>query len=121
MKKDNDIDMEQLMSNAIGVEGDYTLFESPEGDIIIEINAREGEPDFPLFLYDGKETALMVRSFSSAMTLKNVDEGARPKLAKAESVYVYEVLNDDIVNEYVAPVRIVDDVNEFILSKQGSN
>jgi len=81
---------------------------------MVMIDAREGDPDDPRFIYDGK-MALLFRNFDSNVLFKNIDPEAHEALKEVTEILVVEVLNDDVAREYVALIRKVKDVNSLII------
>lgn len=103
------------LSNEIGTKGKYSILQNARGEIMIMMNAREGAPENPRFIYDGKDTALLYRNQNSSISLPNIDAGARAPLKSTTEVLVVETANDEVVREYVVPVRLVKDVNSLII------
>ena len=92
----------------------YKILQDKDGDLILLIDPQQCEPDGPLVIYDGGDTALLFRNWSSSVRLRNISEQSRPFLKDAEKIYVFEVDGDDILRDYVAPVRIVKNVKALI-------
>ena len=105
---------ERPLSNDAGVKGKYSILQNDKGDIIVMIDAREGEPDDPRFIYDGS-IALLFRNYDSNVLFRNIDPKAQASLEVVTKVLVVEVLNEDVTREYVAPLRRVKDVNSLII------
>ena len=108
-----DASLEKPLSNEIGVKGKYSILQNENGEIMVMIDAREGEPDDPRLIYDGK-MALLFRNFDSNVLFRNIDPKAHEALREATEVLVIEVQNDDVAREYVAPIRRVKDVSGLI-------
>lgn len=92
----------------------YSIKQSKEGDLLLIIEPQSCDPDFPLFIYDGGDTALLFRDWGSTLRLGSLSEEARPALENAEEIYVVEMQGEDIYRDYFAPIRIVRDVNSLI-------
>lgn len=105
---------ERPLSNEPGVKGRYSILQNSNGEIMVMIDAREGEPDEPRFIYDGK-IALLFRDFGSNVVFRNINPEAHEALHKVEEVLVVEVIGEDVAREYVAPIRMVKDVSSLIL------
>ena len=101
------------LSNEAGVKGKYSIFQNDKGDIMVMVDAREGEPDNSRFIFDGN-IALLFRSIDNSIVFRDIDQEAKNALQEAEEVLVVEVLNDDVKREYIVPVRFVKDVNSLI-------
>lgn len=108
-----DTSLKRPLSNEIGLKGKYSILQNENGEIMVMIDAREGEPDDPRFIYDGN-MALLFRSFDSNVLFRNIDPVAHEALKEVTEVLVVEVLNDDVAREYVAPIRRVKDVSGLI-------
>lgn len=111
---DKDVQFEHPLSNEAGIKGKYSILQNDKGDIMVIIDAREGEPDDPRFIYDGS-IALLFRNFDSNVLFRNIDPKAMAVLEDVTEVLVVELLNDDVTREYVAPLRRVKDVNSLII------
>lgn len=105
--------LERPLPNQAGVKGKYSILHNENGEIMVMIDAREGEPDDPRFIYDGK-MALLFRNFDSSIAFRNIDPEAHEALRGIDEVLVIEVLNDDVAREYIAPLRRVKDVSALI-------
>ena len=92
----------------------YSIKQSKEGDLLLIIEPQACDPDFPLFIYVGGDTALLFRDWGSTLRLGSISEQARPALRNAEEIYVVEMKGDDICRDYFAPIRIVRDVKSLI-------
>jgi len=108
-----DASLEKPLSNEIGVKGKYSILQNENGEIMVMIDAREGEPEDPRFIYDGK-MALLFRNFDSNVLFRNIDPEAHEALQEVNEVLVIEVLNDDVEREYITPIRRVKDVSSLI-------
>lgn len=117
LKSERDIRKEENgpLSNEVGTKGAYTIVQNAKDEIMVMISSREGEPENPHLIYDGKDTALLYRSSKSSMAFRHIDEGAQEPLRTVKEVLIVEIENDDVAREYNAPVRIVKDVNKLIL------
>ena len=82
--------------------------------MLLIIEPQSCDPDYPLFLYDGGDTALLFRDWGSNIRLNHISEEAHPILMNAEDIYVVEVQGEDIISDYYAPIRIVRDVKRLI-------
>ena len=81
-----------------------------DDDLLLVIDSQPTAPDGPLFIYDGGDTALLFRDWDSNIRLNHISEIARPALQSASEIYVFETRGDEILRDYIAPVRIVRDV-----------
>ena len=89
------------LSNEVGVKGRFSVLQNDKGEIMLLMDAREGEPDDPRFIYDGSGTALLYRGQDSSIAFRNINEGAREPLKNAEEILVVEIVNDDVEREYI--------------------
>ena len=92
----------------------YSIKQSKEGDLLLIIEPQACDPDFPLFIYDGGDTALLFRDWGSTIRLGSISMQARAALRKADEIYVVEMKGDNICRDYFAPIRIVRDVKSLI-------
>ena len=92
----------------------YSIRQSKEGDLLLIIEPQACDPDFPLFVYDGGDTALLFRDWGSTLRLGSISMQARAALRKADEIYVVEMKGDNICRDYFAPIRIVRDVKSLI-------
>lgn len=104
---------ERPLSNESGVKGRYSILQNADGEIMVMIEAREGEPDNSRFIFDGN-VALLLRNIDSSIVFRNIEPEAKKALQEVEEVLVVEVLNDGVEREYKVPVRFVKDVNSLI-------
>ena len=65
----------------------YSIKQSKKGDLLLIIEPQSCAPDYPLFIYDGGDTALLFRDW---------------------------MLGDNVYRDYIAPIRIVRDVKRLI-------
>ena len=93
----------------------YSIKQSKEGDLLLIIEPQSCDPDFPLFIYDGDDTALLFRDCSSTLRLGSLSELVRPALKNADEIYVVEMQGDDIYCDYFAPIRHVRDVKSLMM------
>lgn len=108
--------LQKRLPKEIGVKGKYTILQNEKGEIMVMMDSREGQPENPRFIYDGSDTALLYRSPGCTVSFRNIDEGARESLRNVKEVLIVEVFNnDDVDQEYVAPVRIVRNVKNLIV------
>lgn len=103
------------LSNEIGTKGTYSIRQNSKGEIMLTMNARQGQPENPRFIYDGGEVALLYRHQDSSVAFRNIDEKAREPLKNVDEILVVELINDYVEREYMVPVRIVKDVNNLII------
>lgn len=92
----------------------YSIRQSKEGDLLLIIEPQDCDPDFPLFIYDGGDTALLFRDWGSTIRLGSISMQARAALRNAEEIYVVEMQGENICRDYFAPIRIVRDVKSLI-------
>ena len=93
----------------------YRILKHPDNDLILVIDPQDCEPDGPMFIYDGGDTALLFRDWFSNIRLNDICTDAREQLLNASVIYVLEKSGDDIVREYAAPIRIVRNVKSLIV------
>lgn len=94
-------------------EGRYDILQNAEGKVMIIINARKSEPYEPRLVYDGGPHALLYRNRSSAVLLDSINIKARSILKEQESVYITELIEEDVYREYTVAVRIVKNLESL--------
>lgn len=97
-----------------GKKNRYDILQNDKGQIMIIIQNRTGGPEKPLFVYDGTDNALLYRCKENAVYFSDIAEGARNPLKSVSEVWIVEINDDDVVREYMVPVRIVKDVKAFL-------
>ena len=93
----------------------YSILQSKDGELVLIIEPQDCAPDGPMFIYDGGDTALLFRDWFSNVKLQSVGTAARQPLVEAKEIHVLEKSGDDIVRDYIAPVRIVHDVKSLMM------
>ena len=92
----------------------YQILQDHDGDLILIIESQTTDPDSPVFIYDGGDTALLFRNWGSNIRLNKISDEARPVLKDAEEIFIVEMQKDQIIRDYMASVRIVNDVKALI-------
>lgn len=92
----------------------YDILQNKEGEILILISSCEGEPEYPRFVYDGGDKALLSRNKENCISLCNISEDARIQLKSVDKVMITEIDGDDIKHEYSAPVRLIKDIKTIL-------
>ena len=93
----------------------YDILRNDEGEIMIIIEAINRRDDSPLLIMDEKANyALLYRSRESTIVFSDITEEAAKAIRKVVSVNICEIVKDDVVDEYTAPVRIVKDVRALM-------
>lgn len=91
----------------------YSFMMSPDGQLLLLIDARMGEPSNSMLLFDGA-IALLCRDVANNIIFRDLTQDACKALDEAQEILVIERQNDQPQHEYVVPVRRVRDVNELI-------
>lgn len=92
----------------------YQILQDHDGDLVLILNPQPMDPKEPIFIYDGGDTALLFRDWDSNVRLKNISEEARPILKDADDIYVVEIQDEEILRDYMAPIRLVRNVKALI-------
>ena len=92
----------------------YQILQDHDGDLVLIINPQPSDPKEPIFIYDGGDTALLFRDWDSNVRLNKISEEARPILKDVDDIYVVEIQDDQIIREYMAPIRLVRNVKALI-------
>ena len=93
----------------------YRILQDPDNDLLLVIEPQDCEPDGPMFIYDGGDTALLFRDWGSNVRLNDISPETGPELLNAKVIYVVEMAGDAIAREYIAPIRIVRDVKSMMM------
>lgn len=100
--------------NQVDKEGRYDILQNDEGEILVIINAREGGPENPRFLYDGGDTALLYRTKDSAVVFNDIAKEAHIPLKSVSTMLIVEVEGEEVAREYDVPVRIIKDIKTLL-------
>lgn len=92
----------------------YKILKDKDNDLLLVIEPQDCEPDGPMFIYDGGDTALLFRDWFSNVRLNGISPETGPELLNAKLIYVVEMSGDTIAREYAAPIRIVRDVKSMM-------
>lgn len=92
----------------------YKILKHPDNDLILVIDPQTSEPDGPMLICDGGDTALLFHSWTNAVRLNNLAPEASTDLMNANVIYVFEVADGQFIREYTAPVRHVRDVKSLM-------
>lgn len=89
---------------------DYDVLEN-EGQIGIEMQLVDDPAETAELLYDGGNSALLIRNEAKAYIMANIPMDAREKLLHSEEVMMIEEDGEDIVNSYMAVVTRVPEIS----------
>ena len=92
----------------------YQIYQHNDGRLLLVIEPQMSDPEEPMFIYDGGDTALLFRNWGSTIKLKALSDAARTPLKEAHEILIRECLLNEIVREYTIPVRIVRDVKSMM-------
>ena len=92
----------------------YQILQDHDGDLVLILNPQPSDPQDPMFIYDGGDIALLFRDWDSNVRLNNISEEARPILKDADDIYVVEIQDEEILRDYMAPIRLTSDVKNLI-------
>ena len=65
-------------------------------------------------MYDGGSAVLLYRNEESSLFLTNISQEARQPLQYADNVTIAEVQGDEVIREYVVPVRLIKDMKDIL-------
>lgn len=94
----------------------FSILKSPDGDLVLIIDAQPTEHETVMFLYDGGDMALLLLSLRGAVKVSPLDDEVRQALLEAEDIYVIEKQDGEIVRDYFAPIKRVKNVRSLIVS-----
>lgn len=92
----------------------YKILKDKDNNLILVINPQNDEPDGPMLICDGGDTALLFHDWGNSLRLKELSSDASQELMNASNIEVVEMSGGDIAREYTAPVKIVRDVKSMI-------
>ena len=93
----------------------YKILKEKDNNLILVINPQNDEPDGPMLICDGGDTALLFHDWGNSLRLKELSSDASQELMNASNIEVVEMSGGDIAREYTAPVKIVRDVKSLII------
>lgn len=93
----------------------YQIYQHKDGGLLLVIEPQMSDPEDPMFIYDGGDTALLFRDWGSNIRLNNLSESVRSVLQNADEIHVIEIQEDDILRNYLAPIRLVRDVKSLMM------
>ena len=92
----------------------YKILKDKDNNLILVINPQNDEPDGPMLICDGGDTALLFHDWGNSLRLKELSCDASQELMNASNIEVVEMSGGDIAREYTAPVKIVRDVKTLV-------
>lgn len=92
----------------------YKILKDKDNNLILVINPQNDEPDGPMLICDGGDTALLFHDWGNSLRLKELSSDASQELMNASNISVFEVADGQSVREYTAPVKIVRDVKSLM-------
>ncbi len=92
----------------------YEILQNAAGDILIIIGYRRGGPVNPKIVYDGGSAVLLYRNEESSVFLTSIDEKARLPLQYADTIRVAEVSHEEVLRDYIVPVRLIKDMRDIL-------
>jgi len=93
----------------------YQILQNKDNELMLIIDPQNCDPDGPMLICDGSDTALLFRDWDSNIRLRNVSPEASRELMNADEIYVIEQTADTIVRDYMARIRKVKDVRSLIV------
>ena len=96
-----------MVETVVIPEGEYDLLQNEDNEILMAIRARIGNVENPHILYDGGDTVLFYRNNESNFFIEAIPVLIRDLLVKVSQILMIEVHDDQIVSEYMVPVRKV--------------
>lgn len=93
----------------------YQILQNKENELLLIIEVQDCDPDGPMLICDGSDTALLFRDWDSNIRLKDLSQESAHKLMQADAILVIESNGEDIAREYYARIRKVKDVKSLML------
>ena len=89
---------------------EYDVLEN-EGQMGIEVQLVDEPAETAEFLYDGGNSALLIRNEEKAYIFANIVPAAREKLLNSEEIMIIEEDGEEIMNSYMAVVTKVPEIS----------
>lgn len=90
-------------------EKEYTAVPLQEERMLFVIEEKQGEPDMPKMIYDGKEHILLYRQADDVVVLDFLHEKIQELLKNVKEILVSEVnyQTEEAIRLYAVPVKMV--------------
>lgn len=92
----------------------YKILKDKDNHLILVINPQNDEPDGPMLICDGGDTALLFHDWDNSLRINALSSDASQELMNASHISVFEVVDGQPVREYTAPIRHVRDVKSLM-------
>ena len=115
LSSDNAKTTEKEVDNSASTSEHYEIMMNDDGEIVVLINKRHGQPQEPRFILDHSGNVLLYRSKKSSVFLYNLTDAACDAIMKVETLTIAETENDDIVREYNVPVVVIKSIESVLL------
>ncbi|MBO7044823.1 MAG: hypothetical protein J6W38_00490 [Prevotella sp.] len=92
----------------------YQICQHKNGDLLLVIEPQMSDPEDPMFIFDGGDTALLFRNWDSNLRLNNLSEQTRSALQNADEILVIEKQDECVIRTYIASIRFVRNVKSLI-------
>lgn len=93
----------------------YNILKDKDNDLILVIDPQIDEPDGPMLICDGGDTAVLFHDWGKSIKLKGLNPETSQELKNAKMIYVFEMVDNEIIRDYTAPIRLVRDVQSLIV------
>lgn len=84
----------------------FDLLMNAAGDVMVVFEALEGTPQNALFVYDGKNRAILYKNKEFFIPIYPIPKEAEPEMKRVNDILCVEIKNDKIVAEYNAKVEV---------------
>jgi len=81
----------------------FDILVNDRDEILLAIDARDGEPMTPMVIIEGAKVTL-VRNETDGISLPDIPDELREKMSGKEEILVAETNDDGVVREYMAQV-----------------
>lgn len=93
----------------------FDILQNDKGEIMFIIEQKNGPAVDPLFILDSiTKYAFLYRSHESTVFFRDLAREVNEAIRKVAEIQVVEIIDDDVVREYKAPVRVVKDVRALM-------
>lgn len=84
----------------------FDLLMNAAGDVMFAFEATAGEPENPLFIYDGRNKGILYKNKTDVIPFYPIPKEASPEMNKAKDILCVEVADEKIVAQYNAKVEV---------------
>ena len=84
----------------------FDLLMNAVGDVMIVFEATQHQPENPLFIYDGRNKAILYKNKADVIPIYPIPKEAETEMKRAKDILCVEVKEDKIIAEYNAKIEV---------------